>query len=403
MENKAQNTDLVRKIFILFFAIIGFITTIKLTMIYVDSNFNPYALPSFCSISEFVDCDGVAQTVHSQFLGIPLAIWGMFLYLFITFLLFVDKLKKIKLLSFLEVFKNPFAYISILGLVAFTISMLLAFVSIHEIKKICILCVFTYILDLFIALVATDFKVGFYENFKTCLRDFADAVKIKKYLVAFVALVVFASSFLAYTSFSYVFTPQVKRYRSIKAFADLKENPFKATGNVLGDKDAKLVVEVYTDYRCPICYTDNLMLHRAAQELAGVKIVLHNLPLDTECNKNLRFPLHEGSCLMAKYSIAAENQNRLWDLNSELFEKKPKTEDEVLKIAKSIGFDTIKLREDANSFDTSEKLSKDIEAATSLGIIGTPTIVINGKVLTGIKPYYELKELLIKAGAVERK
>jgi len=402
-EKKEQNTNRIKKLLILFFSLIGFITTIKLMIIYVDSNFNPYSLPSFCSINEFIDCDGVAQTTHSQFLGIPLAMWGMGLYIFMVFLLFVDKLKKIKLLSFLEVFKNPLAYISALGLVSFFISMILAIVSIYEIKKVCILCVFTYLLNLLIAVTATDFKAGIFESFKLSVIDFIDALKIKKYLVSFIALVVLASSFLAYTATSYCFAPQVKRYKSIKAFADMKTNPFKASGNILGDKDAPLVVEIYTDYRCPICYTDNLMIHRIAKELAGVKIIHRNLPLDMECNKNLKFPLHEGACMMAKYSIAAEKQDRLWDLNSELFEKQPKDEAAVIKLAKSMGFNINKLRDDANSFETSEKLNGEINKASELGIIGTPTMIINGKIITGIKPYYELKDMLIKAGAVERK
>ena len=404
MEKREINVNLIKKIIILFFSILGFITTIKLTMIYIDSNFNAYALPSFCSISEFIDCDGVAQTTHSQFLGIPLAIWGMGFYIFIALLLFVDKLKEVKFLSFLEVFKNPFAYISALGLVSFFISMILAIVSIFEIKKVCILCVFTYLLDLLIAITATDLNAGFLESFKVSIKDFTDALKIKKYLISFISLVVLASSFLTYTSLSFVFTPQVKRYKSIKAFADMKTNPFKTSGNILGDKDAKLVVEIYTDYRCPICYTDNLMIHRAATELGNLQVIHHNLPLDAECNKHIRFtiPGHEGACLMAKYAIAAEKQDRMWDMNSEIFEKQPKTEDEALKMAKSMGFDTIKLREDANSFETNEILSNDIEKSATLGILGTPTIIINGKIITGIKPYYELKELLIKAGAVEK-
>jgi len=403
MEKRELNINLIKKIFILIFSLIGFITTIKLMMIYVDSNFNPYALPSFCSINEFIDCDGVAQTTHSQFLGIPLAMWGMSLYIFIILLLFVDKLKKSKFLSFLEVFKSPLAYISALGLVSFFISMILAIVSIYEIKKVCLLCVFTYLLNLLIAITATDFKIGIYESFKLSVIDFINALKIKKYLISFIVLAILGSGFLTYTTLSYCFTPQVKRYKSIKAFADMKTNPFKATGNILGDKDANLVIEIYTDYRCPICYTDNLMIHRAVRELSGLKVVHRNLPLDKECNKNLKFPMHEGACLMAKYSIAAEDQGRLWDLNSELFEKQPKTEDDVLKLAKSLGFNTIKLREDANSFETSEKLNNDMSNAAHLGIIGTPTMIINGKIITGIKPYYELKELLIKAGAVERK
>jgi len=82
-----------KKIFIGTLTVIGIITTIKLALIYYNANFNPYALSSFCSINEFIDCDGIAKTTESQFFGIPLACWGLFLYCFIGLMLFVDKLK----------------------------------------------------------------------------------------------------------------------------------------------------------------------------------------------------------------------------------------------------------------------------------------------------------------------
>lgn len=402
MEQKILDKILVKKILIILVAFIGFLTTIKLAIIYYDANFNPYALPSFCSINQYIDCDGVAQTIHSQFLGVPLAYWGMFLYIFIVFLAIVDNLKNIKFLGFLKVFKNPLAYISSLGFVSFTISMILAGVSIFELKKVCLLCVFTYALNLIIAGIATDFKSGIFNSFKVSFFDFVEAIKIKKYLLSFIALAIIASGFLTYTALSYCFTPQVKRYNSIKPYIDMKTNPYKSTGNVLGDADGKLTVYIYTDYKCPLCKTYNLITNRAAEELGGFKVIHKNFPLDMDCNKYLAQPFHEGSCMLAKYSIAAENQGKLWDMNTEFFEKQPKDEDAVLKIAKSMGLNTIKLREDANSEATRQELNKEIDSATELKIDGTPTLVINGKTYTGIKPYYELKEILIEAGAHER-
>lgn len=416
MEKRASNNSVLKKISVLFIAIIGFITTIKLAIIYFDSNFNPYALPSFCSVSEFVDCDGVAQTTHSQFFGIPLAYWGMFLYLFIAFLLFVDKLKNIKFLHFLKVFKHPMAYISALGFISFAISMILAGISVFEIKKICVLCVFTYFLNLLIAIIATNWytrndekltlKQAFwaiFKSFKISVKDFFHAIRVKKYLISFLFVGAIGASVLTYTTMSYCFTPQVKRIKSIKQFADLKTNPFKSSGNVLGEESAQLKVHIYTDYRCPICYSSNLMNYRAAQELGGVEFIHHDLPLDIECNKHLRQPFHEGSCMLARYSAAAETQGHLWDMNSELFEKQPKTENEVLDIAKKMNLDIEKLQSDANSEKTANKIQSDIETAVKMGIEGTPAIVINGKVTSGILPYYELKDTLIKAGANEKK
>lgn len=403
MDERESKTWFLKKILILFFAFIGFLTTIKLAIIYYDSNFNPYALPSFCSVNGFIDCDGVAQTIHSQFFGIPLAYWGMGLYVFIIFLTFVDKIKNINFLKFLEVFKNPMDYIATLGYISFIISMILAGVSVFEIRKLCILCVFTYFLNLCIAITATNFKAGLLNSFKSSAVDFIAALKIKKYLASFIALVILGVSVLAFTTLSYCFTPQVKRYEAITKYAKMKTNPFKVVGNVLGDENGKTIVYIYTDYKCPICRAYNVITHRAATELSGVKIIHRNFPLDNECNSHIPKAFHEGSCTLSRYSIAAENQGRFWDFNSELFEKEPKNEGEILKLAKSMGFDTIKLRADANSEKTKEILNNDIESAIDLRIDGTPSLVINGKIYQGIKPYYELKDILIKAGAVERK
>ncbi|MDD3437189.1 MAG: vitamin K epoxide reductase family protein [Candidatus Gastranaerophilales bacterium] len=403
MDEKETRDLVLKKIFIIFFAVVGFFTTVKLAIIYYDTNFNPYALPSFCSVNQFIDCDGVAQTTHSQFFGVPLACWGLGLYLFIIFLVFVDKLQQIEFLGFLKVFKNPLEYICALGFISFAISMILAGISIFEIKKICILCVFTYFLNLFIAIVAADLNKSLLESFKVSIKDFIDAIKVKKYLFSLIVVMLLAGSFLTYTSLTYCFAPQVKRHKEFKKYEKMQnDSPFKATGNILGDTDGKFTAYIYTDYRCPICRTYNVIINRAAQELGGFKIVHKNMPLDMACNKYLSKPFHEGSCTLAKYSIAAENQGRFWDVNSEFFEKQPGNEKEALKLIESMGFNMPKFKKDIESDATNERLYSDIENAAELKIDGTPTIVINGKVYAGIKPYYELRDILIKAGAFER-
>lgn len=383
-----------KKIGIALLALIGIVTTIKLAIIYFNANFNPYALPSFCSVSDFIDCDGIAKTTESQFFGIPLAYWGMFLYFFILLMLFVDKLKNVKFLKFLEVFKNPMAYIASLGLISFTISMILLVLSLFEIKKLCVLCAFTYVLNLLIGIIAAS-GTGFVNSLKQSFRDFLDAVKIKKYLIAFIAVMIAAAGFLTYTTVSMKFAPQVKRQREFKEFTG--KNKYHVKGNVLGDKDAKIVIYTYSDYQCPICPVHNIMMHKLAKEVKGIKIVHKNLPLDTDCNVYLKGPFHKGSCVDARYAIAAEKQGKFWEMNDLLFDKKPQTEEDVLKLAKKLGFDMQKLQEDANSIETVEQVKKDIDEAYRSGINGTPTTMINDEAHIGIKTYDEYKKWVEEA------
>ena len=390
-----------KKLTISILSIIGIITTIKLAIIYYNANFNPYALSSFCSVNEFIDCDGIAKTTESQFFGIPLAYWGLFLYSFIFVMLFVDKLKNIRFLKFLEVFKNPYSYIAALGVISFTISMILLCLSLFEIKKLCVLCAFTYLLNLLIGMVAAR-GIGFKEAFKQSFIDFRDALKIKPYAIAFVVVALAAAAFLTYTNVSYVFAPQVKRQKEFKEFRRPHKNKYAVSGNLLGVKNAKVVLHAYTDYQCPMCYSYNIMIHKLAKEMKNVEIVHHNMPLDTACNKYLRREFHNGSCMMAKYAIAAEKQGKFWDMNTQLFEKQPATEKEILEIAKKLNLDLTKLQDDANSLDTMHKIQADIDEAYSLGINGTPSTAINGKSQVGIKSYSELKQWVIDEGGIEK-
>lgn len=395
--------EMKKKISIAFIALIGIVTTIKLAIIYYNANFNPYALSSFCSVNDFIDCDGIAKTTEAQFLGIPLAYWGLFFYAFVFLMLFAPKLKNYKLFKFMEVFKNPLDYLASLGLFAFLVSMILLCLSLFEIKKLCVLCAFTYILNLLIGCIATDFKNGgFVHSIKQSIIDFIDAVKIKKYLITFIAVMAVAAGFLTYTRISFVFAPQVKRQLEFREFTQAKHNKYAVEGNILGDKDAKITVYVYSDYQCPICPAQNIMMHKLAKEVKNIQIIHKNLPLDTDCNPYLQAPFHQGSCIDARYAIAAKKQGKFWEMNNILFEKKPQTEDAILELVKDMGFDLEKLQEDANSFDTANKIKEEIKSAYSQGINGTPATIINGEVNVGIKSYNDYKETVKKLGAEER-
>lgn len=395
--------EMKKKVSIATIAIIGIITTIKLAIIYYNANFNPYALSSFCSVNDFIDCDGIARTTEAQFLGIPLAYWGLFFYAFVFLMLFAPKLKNYKLFKFMEVFKNPLDYLASLGLFAFLISMILLCLSLFEIKKLCVLCAFTYILNLLIGCIATDFKNGgFIHSIKQSFIDFLDAIKIKKYLIAFIIVMAAAVGFLAYTRITFVFAPQVKKQLEFREFTHPKKGKYKVAGNILGDKDAKIIVYVYSDYQCPICPAQNIMMYKLAKEMKGIQIVHKNLPLDTDCNAYLQSPFHQGSCIDARYAIAAEKQGKFWEMNDVLFDKKPQTEDAILELVKDMGFDLEKLQNDANSTETADELKEQIKYAYSKGILGTPATIINGEVNVGMKPYDTYKEMVKKFGAEER-
>ena len=379
-------------------ALLGLVLTIKLAFIYNAANFDKYALSSFCSINDFIDCDGVAKTNTAQFLGIPLAWWGIFFYIIILFLTTVDKLKNIKFLTFLNVFKKPLDYIGALGSFSFVISMILAGISLFSIHKICILCVATYFLNLIIALIATN---GTFKNilkaFKNTCSDFIDG--LKEYKKVFIILCLITVSFLSYSTITLKFVPHIKQRNEILKYKKIKYNPYRVKGNVLGAYDAEVVIELYSDYVCPLCYINNIMLHKAVKEFSNIRVVHHNYPFDKECNPYISINMHPKACFMSRGAIASRKQGNYWEMASLLYENQPKKMEDLLDLADKINLNAIQFREDFESQETTQEIEKEILNAESLEIDATPTMYINGEKIVGVKPYYELKEILIKNGA----
>lgn len=381
---------------------IGIVVTIDLAYIYYQANFNEYALPSFCSVSDFIDCDGVAKTTESQFFGVPLAYWGIFLYSFITMLLCVDKLKKVPFLKFLEVFKNKFHYIASLGLISFIISMSLLCVSLFGIHKLCIMCAFTYLLNLCIGIVAVvGIKGNFWGAIKQSWFDFLDALKPVPYRIAFIVVMVCAFSFLSWAYVSAKFSPALKFKREYGAFVNAKATQYGTKGNVLGsDATDAVVLEIYSDYMCPMCHACNNMLNAVVADFKNLRVEPHSMPLDTACNKYLKQEFHHGSCTMAQYAEAARMQGKFWEVNNLFFEKKPATEDEVISVLKeaNYGLDMDKLKKDAHSKVVNDMIQKDIKYAIDKGQFGTPSMKLGDEFEMGMKGYHNLKKWIKEHG-----
>ena len=212
--------DKKKTILITLLALIGFALTIELTLIFFKVNFNDTFSASFCSVNNLIDCDGVAKTNYSLFLGVPLSLWGMFFYLLTLFLNYVHIIQNKFKNTIFDVFKNPKSYIATLGLISFSISMCLATISIFKINKICVLCFITYFIDLFIAICAKSKGSFFVEDIKNTIFDFIEGVK--KYTVLFVVVLFAFIGFVSYTSVSLVFSPQQKVQKSFEINEKIK-------------------------------------------------------------------------------------------------------------------------------------------------------------------------------------
>ena len=65
-----------------------------------------------------------------------------------------------------------------------------------------------------------------------------------------------------------------------------------------------------------------------------------------DCNPIVTRPFHQNSCKYAKFAIAAQKQNKYWEMINILFTKQPESNKEVQKLAQKNGIDVNQLVND---------------------------------------------------------
>ncbi|HBH18077.1 MAG TPA: hypothetical protein DDX14_03910, partial [Cyanobacteria bacterium UBA9579] len=332
-------------------AIIGIIASAELTYVYFNANFVSGAAPSFCAVNETLDCDAVAKTKFSTFLGVPLSVYGLFFYILvlkISLLPFIN-------LPFLKEFSNPKSYIFSTASMALIVSAILAVISSTVIHKICILCYLTYLINLFILLLSKS-GVSFMTHYTNTLKDGINVLSKPFWLIAVIAFSIIAASGLYYFNVSKIFIPKDPVYISNKPATGNTQN----SGNILGAKNPKLIIQEYTDFECPYCSISNLMLHRLVSEVPEVQVVHYDFPLGS-CNAKVNNTSHKHSCLAALYARAAEKQGKKWAMVDLLFENQQDlSEEKILQLAKKLNLNIEKLKKDAHDPLAMKQLKSDI-------------------------------------------
>lgn len=385
-----------RRIILTLLALIGLGLSIELCIVYYNANFVVDAQPSICAISEGMDCDGVAKTSYSQFLGVPLSLWGVLLYLFFLFMTYVDKIQNIKWFGILKVFKNPLSYMFIIGLFSFIVSMSLGAISVLKINSICIFCFMTYFVNLLIAITSKTKECTIVQSIKNCFIDFIEAIKVKRNAFWFLLLCAFAASIFFYTTTSNILTPQLGKQEYLKSITNY--DGLVIEGNSLGTKDADVVIHEYVDFNCGGCFFAHVYLHNIVNEFSNVKVIQHNLPLEKTCNHNMMHDGHKTSCLKTSYALAASKQNKYWQMADLLFITSPESEKEIIEEARLLDFDIKQLKLDANSEEIKQEIQKSIQDADSKEINVTPTLFIGIKKQLGVSSYPQLRETVIEQG-----
>ena len=98
--------------------------------------------------------------------------------------------------------------------------------------------------------------------------------------------------------------------------------------------------------------------------------------------------------MLAEASMAAHEQGKFWEMHDAIFEKKPKTVDAVVAIARELGLDAAKVKEALDTKRWKAAVDADTKEAEAAGIQGTPTTFVAGRELVGAVPLEHFKRFV---------
>jgi protein-disulfide isomerase len=138
---------------------------------------------------------------------------------------------------------------------------------------------------------------------------------------------------------------------------------------VKGDKNARYVLIEYSDYECPFCKDFHDILNKLIAENKDFKWVYRNFPLAQ---------LHPGAtdkAIAATCVFEEAGNDKFWEFSDALFENQSLPVAELTSVAEKNGVAKADFEKCVKDFDK-EQLGKIYDAASKIGVSGTPSTVI---------------------------
>ncbi len=145
-----------------------------------------------------------------------------------------------------------------------------------------------------------------------------------------------------------------------------------------GPADAPITIVEFSEYQCPFCARVTPTLKALEQKYAGkVRIVFKDFPL----------PNHAQAPKAAEAAHCAGDQGKYWQLHDQLFANQQQLQIADLKRhAAAVGLDQAKFDQCLDAGTHAANVQADADFGTELGVQSTPTLYINGRIVTGAQP-----------------
>jgi len=111
--------------------------------------------------------------------------------------------------------------------------------------------------------------------------------------------------------------------------------------------------------------------------------------------KNMPLDIHKDAPLAHMAAMAAGEQGKFWEFHDKLFKNQPKIQRPfLLQYAQELGLDMKRFQHSLEVEQAKPLIDADQAEAKALGVTGTPAFFVNGRYLSGAKPFDEFAQVI---------
>jgi protein-disulfide isomerase len=167
--------------------------------------------------------------------------------------------------------------------------------------------------------------------------------------------------------------------------------PISASDHIFGPSDAPITIIEYSDFQCPACQIYHYVVEKLlSSSTVPIRFVYRHFPLAQHKNAIPASLASESASLQGKFfemhRLLFENQSD-W---SELSDPNPI----FIGYAQQIGLNLERFKTELASSTLKKLITDSVDEGIKIGISGTPTFFINGKVIDNPQGYEAFKTLI---------
>ncbi|MDK2791600.1 MAG: thiol:disulfide interchange protein DsbC [Deferribacteres bacterium] len=163
----------------------------------------------------------------------------------------------------------------------------------------------------------------------------------------------------------------------IKAISDIVNVEIRSDELMYGNVNAPVKIVVFSDFECPYCKTASKEMKEIIEKHRNKVAIFY---------KHYPLPFHKHAELLAKIYEAGKKMGYKWDMYESDYSKK--NNEEIIKLFEKKLPDNklVEFYKYMNSQEVEDKINKNKDEGNTLGIKGTPYILINGHPIEGYQP-----------------